>query len=65
MKKEVSASIIYDSATFEEAKYLINNSPLHIALVIDKKNKLKGIVTKGDLREGMSQQQTVIKTLYL
>ena len=52
MKKEVSKSITYDS-------------PLHIALVIDKKNKLKGIVTKGDLREGMSQQQTVIKTLYL
>jgi len=53
MKKEVSPSIIYDSATFEEAKYLISNSPLRIALVVNKKNKLKGIVTRGDLRKGM------------
>ena len=53
MREAVSKSIIYESSTFEEAKYLINNSPLHIALVIDKKNKLKGIVTKGDLRKGM------------
>jgi len=53
MIEAVSKSIIYESSTFEEANYLINNSPLRIALVVDKKNKLQGIVTTGDLRKGI------------
>jgi len=53
MREAVSKSIIYESSTFEKANYLINNSPLRIALVVNKKNKLKGIVTTGDLRKGM------------
>ena len=40
-------------ATLKEAFNTIENTYGHVALIIDKKNKLIGLVTDGDIRRGL------------
>jgi dTDP-glucose pyrophosphorylase/predicted transcriptional regulator len=52
MKKKIEKIKINKDATIKQALKTITNGNLQIALVVDKKNKLLGTLTDGDIRRG-------------
>lgn len=53
MYKNWKESLIQSSATVEDAKRVIDKSSMRIAIVVDERNKLLGIMTESDLRKAM------------
>jgi len=53
LNKNLSKLTLDDSSSFEDAINILNSSTNHIVLIVNKNNKLKGIITKGDLRKAM------------
>ena len=51
--KNWKESIILPSTTVEYARHIIDESSMHLAIVVDEQNKLMGIVTESDLRKGI------------
>lgn len=56
--KSLTSITIKDTSKAIEAIEVINNTPLYIALIIDKNNKLVGTITDGDIRRGLIKGET-------
>ncbi len=53
MSKNWRESLLPPTVTVKEAKHVIDNSPLHIAIIVDGDRRLLGIVTQSDFRKGL------------
>lgn len=51
--KNWKESLIQPSSTVEDARRVIDESSMRIAIVVDERNKLLGIMTESDLRKGI------------
>ena len=58
--KDINKILVNQNATIKEAMRVIDQGAIRTALVVDKNNKLCGIVTDGDIRSTMSDS-----TLYV
>ena len=56
MKKNWKESLIQPSSTVEDARRVIDRSSMRIALVVDERNRLLGIITESDFRKGILQR---------
>ena len=56
MKKNWKESLIRPSFTVEDARRVIDKSSMRIALVVDERNRLLGIITESDFRKGILQR---------
>lgn len=53
MIKDVEKILVNQNSSIKEAMRIIDKGAIRIAIVVDDKNKLKGIVTDGDIRRGI------------
>ncbi len=51
--KELNKILVNNSATIKEAMRVIDRGAIKTAIVVDKSNKLCGMVTDGDIRRGI------------
>ena len=53
MSKNWKESLIQSSATVEDVRRVIDRSSMRIAIVVDERKRLLGIITESDLRKGI------------
>lgn len=52
-------TLISESSTIKQALEIINSEALRVAVVVDKENKLLGMITDGDIRRGLLSELTL------
>lgn len=52
-------TLISESSTIKQALEVINSEALRVAIVVDKNNKLLGMITDGDIRRGLLKELTL------
>ncbi len=66
MNKKIDSFVIHKDADIKEAMQCIDKSGNGIALVVDKQNKLYGVVTDGDIRRALlagKSLETAVETI--
>jgi len=59
MKEQVRKLIVPDSATLKETLEAIDRGALGIALIVDRQDKFRGLVTDGDIRRALIHGSTL------